>query len=112
MLKHFFIQFCSDINWKTANFLESLGYTVVNWNIDSDDWRMEYSPASEVARHVIDMIPQRSSNPSRSYIILYHDTVKPSVEAQRAIIRDLKAKGYKFGNLSECLGDVSVYRNA
>lgn len=106
------LTFRSDINYKTANFLESMGYTVVNWNIDSDDWRMEYSPASEVAQHVIDMVPSRSSNPGRSYIILYHDTVKPSVEAQRAIIRNLKAKGYKFGNMSECLGGPSVYRNA
>lgn len=89
-----------------------MGYTVVNWNIDSDDWQMEYSPASEVARHVMDMIPSRSSDRGRSYIILCHDTVKPSVEAQRKIIRDLKAKGYKFGNMSECLGDVSVYKNA
>lgn len=99
-----------DVNPETTKLLHSLGYTIVNWNTDSDDWRMEYSPASEVARHVMDMFPSRSSDKGRSYIVLQHDTYAASVRAQKDIIRDLKAKGYKFGSMSECLGGAKVYR--
>lgn len=94
----------------TAGLIQSMGYIIVNWNTDSGDWRLTNLPPSEVAKNVMNMIPPRSSNPGKSYILLQHDTLQPTVKAQREIIRDLKAKGYRFGNMSECLGGAKVYR--
>jgi len=95
------------VDSRVINILADMKYKVIVWNVDSDDWRMESESSSYIADHVTNLFGPRSS---RSYILLQHDTVQSSVEAQRAIIKDLKAKGYKFGNISECLGNVSVYR--
>jgi len=95
------------IDWRTCRLLNGLRYNVVNWNIDSDDWKCP----PDFPGHVAGMIPKRCSrNWESSYIILQHDTHKWTVEAARAIIKDIRSKGYKFVNLSECLGDLSLYR--
>ena len=101
----------SDVNQHVASKLKSMGYIVVCWNRDSLDWSHEWSPSSTIAANVAALFSQRSSDKSFSSILLQHDSVGNSVEAQRAIIKDLKSKGYRFGNLSECLGDTPVYRD-
>jgi peptidoglycan/xylan/chitin deacetylase (PgdA/CDA1 family) len=101
----------SEIDRRTESILELLGYTVVIWNVDSDDWRLQATSVSNITSHVESMFPSRASCPSKSYVILDHDTLQPSVAAQQEIIINLKAKGYVFGNLSECLGGAAVYRD-
>ncbi len=98
-----------DYDGRVLKILDRMGYMVVTWSVDSNDWRMANSPSSQIVSSVCSEIEPRSR---ASEIILFHDTVKASVHAQRQIIRGLKAKGYKFGNLSECLGGVSLYKKA
>lgn len=88
-----------------------MGYKIICWNKDPFDWNHEESPPSTLAANVAELFSRRSADPYFSSILLQHDTVKGTVEAQRAVIKDLKAKGYRLGNLSECLGNMPVYRD-
>lgn len=85
-----------------------MGYVVVQWNVDSDDWRVADRSPPYLAEHVADMIPRNRGD--TSYIVLQHDIHRNTIENQLRIIRDLKQKGYKLVSMTECLGFPKLYR--
>lgn len=99
-----------DYSSEVVRFLQKMGYRIIQWNIDSDDWRMEHDHPPALARHVDRMI---SSDPdNNNYIILEHDTYRNTVANQLQIIKDIKRKGYRLVSMTECLGYERLYRRA
>lgn len=88
--------------------IQDLGFRVIQWNLDSNDWRVADRPPPYLADHVNDMIPRNDHR--SSYIILQHETHRNTVANQRQIIKDLKRKGYKLVSMTECLGNARLYR--
>lgn len=76
--------------------LRRLGYTVVHWSLDSTDWRAE-STSDSVTEHVI-------AKAQPGDIVVLHAHSPKTAAALPAIIKSLKAKGYRLGTLSEVLG--------
>lgn len=90
------------LNKKVLKHLTSLGYLVVTWNKDTNDWRHQGS--QEAITDFVKYEIGRPSVKSEGVIILQHDTLKTSIKLQGNIIRMLRKKGYKFVSLQECLG--------
>ncbi len=78
------------IDYNVVDFAEKLGYSVVKWNMDPEDWG---SPgASVIARHVID-------NARDGSIVVMHDgggDRSQTVAALRVILKTLTARGFNF----------------
>lgn len=72
-----------------------LGMAVVNWNIDSEDWRSKNTEATR-ARAVGTAKP--------GGILLLHDIHSTTVDAVPGIIDDLRAQGYVFVTVRELRG--------
>jgi peptidoglycan/xylan/chitin deacetylase (PgdA/CDA1 family) len=89
-----------------------MGYYIVNWSHDTNDWKHVSRDPIRPLRYVKSRVPVRPSNPllSESIILLQHDTYEATVESQAAVIRNLKAKGYRFATLDECLNIERPYR--
>jgi peptidoglycan/xylan/chitin deacetylase (PgdA/CDA1 family) len=81
----------------------SLGMVTVNWNVDPYDWR----GSSEAAIVRVSMAQTRQGS-----ILLYHDGAgnRAMVPAVRKVIRNLKAKGYRFLTVPELLQLPITYR--
>jgi peptidoglycan/xylan/chitin deacetylase (PgdA/CDA1 family) len=77
----------------TRNYAAQLGYTVVMWDIDPQDWRRP--GAGQIADHVI-------ANAFPGAIVLFHDgggDRTQTMEAMGRILPELAAQGYVFRNL-------------
>lgn len=75
-----------------------MGYEVVHWNLDTNDWRHPYDTTP-----IIDSIYEHDDGSKGSKIVLMHD--KPiTVKALESIISFYKKKGYTFVNMEKCLG--------
>lgn len=74
-----------------------LGYEVVNWNIDTNDWRSNYDTTP-----IIDSLYAADTGSLDSKIVLMHD--RPiTVRALESVIKFYKKKGYEFVNMEKCL---------
>lgn len=95
-----------------ADLLHRMGYFIVNWSHDTNDWKHAARDPERPLRYVKSRVPVKPDNPflSESVILLQHDTYEPTVENQAAVIRNLKAKGYRFVMLDECIGLERPYR--
>jgi peptidoglycan/xylan/chitin deacetylase (PgdA/CDA1 family) len=77
----------------TRQYAADLGYAVVLWDVDPQDWRRP--GAQVIAGHIV-----RSAKPGA--IILMHDgggDRTQSVAALETVLRDLSAQGYVFRNI-------------
>ncbi|KAK9764143.1 chitin deacetylase [Basidiobolus ranarum] len=95
-----------ECNDNTRLALLSLDYTVVNWNVDSQDWQYRGNP-SEQWKILANIATEVQNKPyiSGSYISLQHDTDASSVNATTNIIDLVLSKGYKLVTVAECLGN-------
>ena len=78
--------------------LTRLGYSVVLWSVDTDDW------SGVTTEHILNQIRGSIGNGD---IILCHDFLTEkchTVEALRIIIPELLSQGYEFVTVSELLG--------
>lgn len=82
--------------------LERVGYTVVDWNVDSGDAARQGVPADDIVRAV------RSSPLEHELVVLLHDGAghEQTVQALPEIIRFYKEKGYAFAPLSASVKPV------
>jgi polysaccharide deacetylase family sporulation protein PdaB len=90
-----------DFNPRVLRCLNSMGYTVIQWNTDSLDWK---NPG-------VQAITQRVlTRAVPGDIILMHasDSSKQIVEALPQVISGLRAKGYHFATVSELLAQAKV----
>jgi polysaccharide deacetylase family sporulation protein PdaB len=86
----------SQLTWAVEH-----GFTVVNWNVDSLDWKS--LKAEEVSKNILDNVGPGS-------IVLQHagggigEDLSGTVRALPKIIRSLKEQGYTFVTVPELLG--------
>ena len=79
---------------------------VVNWSVDSSDWRLKARTSEEERKANVDKIVNNVvSTAKRGGIILMHEIYDNSYEAFCIIIDKLAAQGYEFVTVSELLGE-------
>ncbi|MBO4787300.1 MAG: polysaccharide deacetylase family protein [Lachnospiraceae bacterium] len=79
---------------------------VVNWSVDSSDWRLKARTSDAEKKQNIDKIINNvCSTAKRGGIILMHEIYDNSYEAFCVIIDRLAAQGYEFVTVSELLGE-------
>ncbi|MCL6548633.1 MAG: polysaccharide deacetylase family sporulation protein PdaB [Alicyclobacillus sp.] len=90
-----------DFDKRVLKCLNDMGYTVIQWNTDSLDWKNPGVAA--ITNRVLNRVVPGD-------IILMHasDSSKQIVEALPQIIRGLRAKGYQFVTVSELLAEADV----
>jgi polysaccharide deacetylase family sporulation protein PdaB len=85
------------INDQVREIAGELGYRIVLWSIDTEDWR--HTPADDIVRRVTKDVRDGD-------IILMHDYIgrgSPTPEALKKMIPALIARGYRFVLVSELL---------
>lgn len=91
------------VNHKVVETLKSLGYVIINWNHDTNDWRHQDSYGN-----IVGYVQNQISFPhfkNEGPIILQHDSLRSSIQLQSGIIRILQGKGYEFVSMYECIGE-------
>jgi polysaccharide deacetylase family sporulation protein PdaB len=90
-----------DFNPRVIQCLNDMGYTVIQWNTDSLDWKNPGTGA------IVNRVLSRAVPGD---IILMHasDSSKQIVQALPQIIDGLRAKGYRFVTVSELLAQADV----
>ncbi|MDQ0190442.1 polysaccharide deacetylase family sporulation protein PdaB [Alicyclobacillus cycloheptanicus] len=90
-----------DFNPRVLRCLNQMGYTVIQWNTDSLDWK---NPGTQA---IVNRVLKRAEPGD---IILMHasDSSKQITEALPQIIDGLRAKGYQFVTVSELLAQAKV----
>jgi len=87
-----------NINEMMARVMTLLGYKMVLWNIDSNDWGVQGG-----VRNITELFDE---NPVGKSIILQHDTLEHSVESLTQLFIDfLKERQLNIVTVAECLGD-------
>ncbi|MBQ4569698.1 MAG: polysaccharide deacetylase family protein [Ruminococcus sp.] len=87
----------------TSSRVKSSGYVVVNWNVDSNDWRYTgrgSSKNSNINTIYNNVIKATDEND----IILFHEIYYNSYDAFCKVIDKLYKKGYRFVTVSQLLG--------
>lgn len=99
----------------TLSTLGGLGYSVILWDIDSNDWRYsDVTSLSQEQQHYKDVIEKDSKTNPHGHIALHHDVYKKTTEKLVPwVISYIKSKkNYKFVSVAECIGKTkgSAYR--
>ncbi|HLR09123.1 MAG TPA: polysaccharide deacetylase family sporulation protein PdaB [Bacillota bacterium] len=81
-------------NKETIELAESLGYYVVHWNVNPNDWK---NPGADV---IVDRVMKTTENGD---IILMHasDTVKHTAKALETVLPGLQNKKFEFVTITE-----------
>ncbi len=83
-------------------------YSVVLWDVDSEDWRHKYKPEDtpEMMKEKVDTIVNNVMNSVQDgSIILLHDIYESTYDATCIILARLYEEGYEVVSVSELLGD-------
>ncbi len=97
---------------------KSCPYSVILWNVDSEDWKYKYkSGDTEAERKAkLDTIVENvMSNVQDGSIILMHDIYESTYDATCEVLKRLYAEGYQVVSVSELLGNPqpgTTYRKA
>jgi peptidoglycan/xylan/chitin deacetylase (PgdA/CDA1 family) len=90
----------------TLVVLKDLGYSVVNWDIDTNDWREHDFDEEKSAYEEM----KDDSNQSLGHIALEHEVYDQTVsELIPWVIDYINSMGYKFVTVSDCIG-VDAYQ--
>jgi peptidoglycan/xylan/chitin deacetylase (PgdA/CDA1 family) len=85
----------------------SCPYSVIMWDIDSEDWRYKYKSgdSDEVAAEKVNTIVENvMSQVHEGGIILMHDIYESTYDATVIILKRLNEMGYRVVTVSELLG--------
>ncbi|GAA5817023.1 hypothetical protein MFLAVUS_010558 [Mucor flavus] len=95
--------------------LGDLGYKVILWDLDSNDW--QYTDSSNIGKeqkNYKDVIEKDAKKNPQGHIALHHDVYKKTVEDLVPwVVKYIKGKkNYKFVSVAECLGGTkgSAYK--
>lgn len=84
--------------------IKSCPYSVIQWSVDSEDWRHKKNSQDEV-----DIIVNNVMNTvSPGSIILMHELYENSYQAFKIIMQKLYAQGYKVVTVTELLGAENI----
>ena len=89
---------------RVADVLNDLGYFIVRWSIDTQDWREDTELAVSNFKRAAKPAEQGSSE-----IVLMHDNQSQIDVYLPQIIEHARSLGYKFVKLSESLGGINPY---
>ncbi|MBU0686725.1 MAG: polysaccharide deacetylase family protein [Candidatus Margulisbacteria bacterium] len=92
------------LTYEKRKILEEKGYDIVMWSVHADDFSYPngWVRSSEaIAERVINSVHGGD-------IVLMHDRTNQLVEALPQIVKELKAKGYKFVTISELVNRKSA----
>lgn len=78
--------------------MRELGYHVVGWEIDSEDWRDPQPSINETTARLIKEMQQRSN-----MFLIQHDTSHATVEVLKSVLEN-KPAAWKAVPMVECLG--------
>ncbi|KAI8354060.1 hypothetical protein BD560DRAFT_336445, partial [Blakeslea trispora] len=86
--------------------LRKLGYAVVNWDVDTNDWRNHNFEEEKAAYQAMDQDTAKSIG----HITLEHEVFDQTVnELVPWAIEYIKSKNYEFVTVSDCLGVPAYY---
>ncbi|KAL6590438.1 glycoside hydrolase/deacetylase [Neocallimastix sp. 'constans'] len=92
-------------------YIESLGYKIIQWDLDTNDWDYKYPGLTETqqrAKRVEEskkILKKHWDEKKKNYLVLMHDVHKHTVkEIVPWLIKNAPSK-YKFVTVAECLGD-------
>ena len=88
--------------------IQSSPYSIINWDVDSDDWNYRYSPYEsdeESAQKVEAIVENVMSKVRDGSIIMMHDIYQSTYDAAVIIMQRLYEEGYEVVTVSELLGD-------
>lgn len=89
----------------TSSRVKSSGYAVINWNVDSNDWRYTDRYSSYVKKQNVNAIVNNVLNSAdEGDIILFHEIYYNSYDAFCKVIDNLYKRGYRFVTVSQLLG--------
>jgi peptidoglycan/xylan/chitin deacetylase (PgdA/CDA1 family) len=95
----------------TDERVAACNYSVIMWNVDSEDWRYKYTSADtdeEAAAKVNTIVENVMSQVNDGSIILLHDIYQSTVDAVVKILERLNAEGYEVVTVSELLGETKA----
>ncbi|ORX77680.1 glycoside hydrolase/deacetylase, partial [Basidiobolus meristosporus CBS 931.73] len=93
-----------ECNDSTRSTLVQMNYTIINWNVDSNDWRYHGDPSKyELVYTNIEQELNRGT-PTSSFISLQHDIEDFSVSMTDRIIDLIRGKNYTLETVADCLG--------
>jgi peptidoglycan/xylan/chitin deacetylase (PgdA/CDA1 family) len=80
-----------------------LGFKVIIWSLDTNDWMHPGDTAAGLAEYVKAL---NGTNPATTpgFIALHHDPLQGSKELAETVIDYAQSLGYRFVSLKECLG--------
>jgi peptidoglycan/xylan/chitin deacetylase (PgdA/CDA1 family) len=91
----------------TSTRVSSSPYSVILWNVDSEDWKHKYrsgDTASQRDAKVDIIVNNVMSTVSDGSIILMHDIYESTYDAVKILLPLLQARGYEVVTVSELLG--------
>ncbi|WP_251575908.1 polysaccharide deacetylase family protein [Paenibacillus sp. MER TA 81-3] len=98
-----------EISEKQLRWAGDHGYLVVNWDVDSNDWRG--LSASQIIRNVVNGVSPGSIVLQHAGGSAHNGYLQGTVKALPAIINRLKAQNYEFVTVSELLQDRKEKRD-
>jgi len=90
----FFRPTYGDVNTRVANVCAELGYALINWTVDPQDWKQ--LNADKIYDAVMTSVEENS-------IILLHELFASTAAATARLVPALIAKGYELVTLSELM---------
>jgi len=95
-----------DIGADTVKFFEDLGYKVIQWDTDTNDWDFKTIGAEARVKLVKEFLTKEFAEKRESYLVLMHDVNDHTVhQIVPWIIENAPFDQYKFVTVAECLGD-------
>ena len=91
----------------TNERLSASPYSVILWNVDSEDWRYKYASGDSdtaAAEKVNKIVENVMNQVADGDIILMHDIYGSTYDATAIILERLYAEGYEVVTVSELLG--------
>ncbi len=92
----------------TQNQIKNSQYSVIMWDVDSEDWRYKYSSddsdsvRKEKVEQIVDNVMENVQDGS---IILMHDIYESTYDATVVLLERLHEEGYEVVTVSELLGN-------
>jgi hypothetical protein len=90
---------------EAKKWIRKLGYTVVLWNVDTNDWRKENKREGAAAEYV----KRQVNGATKPMIVLQHDIHQWSALSAPAMIRNIREAGYHLVDLEQCLGKPAYH---
>jgi len=108
-----------DIGSETIEYFESLGYKVIQWDTDTNDWDYhdfkgltEEEGKQKRVEMVKEFLTEEFSMNKESYLVLMHDVNSHTAEQIVPwIMENAPFDKYKFVTVAECLGDDKEGKN-